>query len=292
MNIFGREPPLYKNLLILAAAVFLVFQTASSPVYCQSSGDYSERARDASSNGNHEESVRLYTKAIELKPFDALYSLRSREYEELGKLDLALADMDKVIELKPYALYKAIERRGKLYVHMGKYDLAVADFNNVLTTNPQRFRIYEYRAEAYLIMGKPDLAYADVVKLLQSDDPEDGSVSDAIYVGYLSLRKSGKKAEAKALIDEAAPQFTPERFEAKIAFFLKGDLTAAQLLAAQPDDQSWAHFFIGEVLLLEGNKSAAAEHLRFMLDKGTKYTWEYDLAAAELNRILAAKPVK
>lgn len=252
--------------------------------------DYSELARDASNNGKHEEAASLYTKAIELRPSYSLYSLRAFEYEELGKLDLALADRNKVIELKPYSLDKALEQRGKLYVHMGKYDLAVDDFTRELSISPRRTRVYNYRAEAYLIMGKPDLAYSDFVSFVNSGNTEDGFLTNAIFVAYLSLRKSGKAAEAKKFIDEVE-EIDPAQFGAKVARFFKGDLTAAQLLADPNGDPASGHLYVGEMLLLGGDAAAAAEHFRYVRDKGIKYTFVYDLAVAELNRMPAPSSV-
>jgi len=252
--------------------------------------DYAELAREASLNGKHEEAVTLYTKAIEAKPYDALYSLRANEYQELGKLDLALADRTKVIELKPFSLEKALEQRGKLYVHMGKYDLAVADYKQALSIRPSRTRILNYLAEAHLIMGRPDLAYLDFNLFLLSEKTDDGFLANAIPVAYLSLRKFGKNELAKKFISEEVPKFELTGYDAQLARFLNGDMTAAQLLA-DTNGAVGAHFYIGEMLLLDGDTAGAAEHFKFVRDNGTKYTFAYDLAVAELSRIPAPKSV-
>lgn len=252
--------------------------------------DYGELARQASLNGKHDEAVVLYTRAIEAKPYDALYSLRANEYQELGKLDLALADRTKVIELKPYSLEKALEQRGMLYVHMGKYELAVADYKQALSIRPSRTRIYNYLAEAHLIMGRPDLAYLDFNLFLLSEKTDDGSLANAIPIAYLSLRKSGKSELAKKFIAEEVPKFELTGYDAKLARFLKGDMTAAQFLS-DTNSAVGAHFYIGEMMLLNGDTAGAAEHFKFVRDNGTKFTFDYDLALVELSRMPATQSV-
>lgn len=273
-----------KNKLYLCV-ILLACLTIVQGIHAQTFDEYYEKASEASRKGNHEEAIVFYTKAIELNPFDSLYSLRAMEYQELGKLELALADMNKAVDLSD-SHYSEVESRGLLYLDMGKYDLALADFAKVLTLQPHRFRSYNHRSWAYLMWGKPDLAYAEVVKFLNSKDPYDGGdTARAIFVGYLSLRKAGKTEEAKKYIDKWAPQFKPDSWDGMIALFLQGAITPAQLLAAQTQDQSWAHFYIGEMLLLAGDRATAEGHFKAMKDTGVKYSFEYDMAVVELNRI-------
>ena len=51
---------------------------------------------------NHEEAIKDYNKAIELKPLDAsYYNNRGASYLYLGRYEEALRDFDKALELDP-----------------------------------------------------------------------------------------------------------------------------------------------------------------------------------------------
>jgi tetratricopeptide (TPR) repeat protein len=77
-----------------------------------------------------------------------------------GEPDLAIADLDEAIRLKPdYAA--ALLDRGNAFISKGRSDAAIADFTAALAINPRDITALNNRANLYASMGKADLAAAD-----------------------------------------------------------------------------------------------------------------------------------
>ena len=116
---------------------------------------------------NYQESIKLNTEALELKPnWDFPYNNRGNDYSALGKYDLAIADFNKAIQLNPN-WYLAYNNRGIAYKALGKYDLAIADFNKSIELNPNDADYYNNRGSAYGALKSYDLAIQDFTKAIQ-----------------------------------------------------------------------------------------------------------------------------
>lgn len=92
---------------------------------------------------------------------------RARWYRENGKPDLALADYNESISLKPLA--STHNSRGKLYFDQGKIQEALADYNEGIRLDPKLGELYINRAAAYGTLGDLEKALADVNKGLELD---------------------------------------------------------------------------------------------------------------------------
>ncbi|PZS03691.1 MAG: hypothetical protein DLM69_02725 [Candidatus Chloroheliales bacterium] len=85
-----------------------------------------------------------------------------------GQKDLALADYNKAIELKPdYA--DAYNNRGLIYYDKTEYDLALADFNQVIKLDPTSNNGFNNRGLVYMQKKEYDLALADFDQAIQRD---------------------------------------------------------------------------------------------------------------------------
>jgi tetratricopeptide (TPR) repeat protein len=83
---------------------------------------------EANKKGDLEDAIRLYSKAISLKPDSApLYFVRGRAYRMRDQLDKAISDLTRAITLKPnYA--EAYNHRGVAYIGKGDDHRALMDF--------------------------------------------------------------------------------------------------------------------------------------------------------------------
>ena len=108
-----------------------------------------------------------YNKAIELKPnYENVYNNRGSAYKGKGEYDKALADYNKAIELNPnYA--EAYNNRGNVYSDKGEYDKALADYNKAIELNPNYAEAYNNRGSAYQSKGEYDKALADYNKAIK-----------------------------------------------------------------------------------------------------------------------------
>jgi Flp pilus assembly protein TadD len=80
--------------MLRIGALLIALVTAAPPALAEAS-------RDCQSN-NHELAVRGCTRLIQQNPRNAVnYYNRAISYRELGKIDLALADYNRAIELNP-----------------------------------------------------------------------------------------------------------------------------------------------------------------------------------------------
>ena len=149
--------------------------------------------------GDIEGAISNYTKAIEINPL----SRRNRFdfYSDIGKYDLALADIEIMIKENPsvesnYSVLKGVtlrksgdlegairvytqaiekrenyfyayDERSKAYEEQGRYDLALADYTTLILKNPKSAACYRGRAEIYYRMGNTNLAAEDFEKALE-----------------------------------------------------------------------------------------------------------------------------
>lgn len=95
----------------------------------QSVGKIRSSAELAFSNGEIEQSIKLWEEVINLEPDnDSNYYKRFRVYLRQQKLKEALADLSTALKLNPKN-ENALVQRSKLSVRMGRCDEAVHDYN-------------------------------------------------------------------------------------------------------------------------------------------------------------------
>lgn len=95
--------------------------------------------------GDFESAIKELTETIKLNPqdYDA-YNMRAIAYSELKKLDKAIEDFAKCIELKPIA--EAYYNRGAAYFAKGSYKEAHNDFTQCLKLEPDNIKALYKRA--------------------------------------------------------------------------------------------------------------------------------------------------
>jgi tetratricopeptide (TPR) repeat protein len=102
--------------------------------------DFSKKAsgKDAYFSGDFHKSVALFTEAITLRPSDPnLYGLRCTAFNKLKFYELALKDVDKMLELRPYN-YKGYLMRGSCLFHLGEFEDAIEAYKHAEQANPDK----------------------------------------------------------------------------------------------------------------------------------------------------------
>jgi len=102
---------------------------------------------------------------------EVIYFYRGNAYHYKDECDLAIADYDRAIELRPdYA--EAYNNRGNAYAHKGDHDRAIADYDRAIQLQPDLAEAYYNRGLAYKQRGEEEKAIADFEKFLElSNDP-------------------------------------------------------------------------------------------------------------------------
>lgn len=129
---------------------------------------YLNRGYERGTKNDRDGELSDYEAAIRADPTYALaYSNRGIVYRRLGKLDLALEDLNEAIRLDATA--DAYNRRG--LIHQDKSDLenALKDFNDAVRLDSDHSSALINRADLYRQTGKLDLATADYKKALSLD---------------------------------------------------------------------------------------------------------------------------
>lgn len=116
-----------------------------------------------------------------------LYEKRGSLYSKMNKIDLAIKDLERAIEIDPNAIM-ANYHLANLYEKTGDFDKALKIKNKKIEKSPGRYWNYLGRAQIYEKQGKLDSAIEDTTKCIELKPDE--------YSGYLQrgllYKKLGK----------------------------------------------------------------------------------------------------
>jgi protein O-mannosyl-transferase len=102
------------------------------------------------------------------------YANRAVHYTEAGRDDLAMADLEKSLRIKPDEA-DALHTRGALFFKQKNFDRAFADFDRSIVIRPWRTDYYKNRCVAYRIVGRLDKALVDANKILELEEDDAGN---------------------------------------------------------------------------------------------------------------------
>jgi len=142
----------YRLFLLLASLLFLF---ACNVSYIEKFGEFDTQ------QGNYEEAIKDYTKAIRYAPKDPVpRAARGYVYQKMGKNDEAIADYTLAIQLDPTddELYLI---RGIAYSLKGLNDEAILDYSKAIAIDPHNADAYFNRAQAFEAKNMNDNAVQD-----------------------------------------------------------------------------------------------------------------------------------
>lgn len=163
----------------------------------------------------------------------AFYNNRGIDYRKEGKLDLAIKDFDKVIELNPN-FAEAYNNRGVAYGIKDRVDKAIEDFNTAIGLNPTFADAYCNRGNAYLLKGDFDKAIEDYSQSIKHA-PKDAMSYSNRGVAYLrkgEFDKTIEDATTAIALDEKCSNAYYNRAEAWLRL-KEWDKAKADLMAAK-----------------------------------------------------------
>ncbi len=177
-------------LAVIALVLFAVWKIQDmSPRYHYRLGRQAQKEHD------YETAIEQYSRVAQLDShYPNIFLWRGGCYYVLDQLDLALADCDRHIQLRPNDVL-GYQLRGDAHMVKGDCRLAIADYTRSIELQPDNARAYRYRAEAYFANREVPSALADYTKSIEQDPriPE-------TYV-YRAEAHIESKEYDKALID-------------------------------------------------------------------------------------------
>ncbi len=154
------------SMAMVILVVFLIYPI--SYLYGEKKAeDYYLEGKDYYINGNYDQAIESFTKAIKLNNNLAdAYLGRGHAYAVKPDPDLSLAisDFDHAIKINPLE-GSAFTGRGLAYARQGKLDLAIADFNQAIKLNPENPLAYSLRGMVYCNKKDYPKAWQDVHKV-------------------------------------------------------------------------------------------------------------------------------
>lgn len=185
------------------------------------------RGELAAYQGRHEEAIRHYQQAADMRPNDAeIHNLLGMQHAALTQYDDAIAAYNHAIELRP-GFAVAYTNLGNLYAHRGEYDNAIVQYTEALTANP-----YEPGAEYGwgFVNAQRGETNAAIQRFKNAVNKYPNYMEAHNYLGFLLLQ-TGNLSEARFHLERATrlnPRFVPAHNNLGDVYLKEGKLAEAE----------------------------------------------------------------
>jgi lipoprotein NlpI len=240
--------------------------------------------------GDYDRAIQDNDQAIRLNPkFTDAFINRGLNYKFKGELDLALQDYDQAVQLSPTSVW-AIGGRGGAFFAKGDYDHALEDFTQAIKLDPRNNQTFLGRGLVQFCLGRFMLAQSDFAEAFRLHTDE---IFGAVW---LFLAESKSPNDLKINIAELRKNVPhPEKGEwpGFIAGLFLGMVPPDKVIPMAKSPYPGvpklrlceAYFYLGELSLIGGNKTAATDYFQKAVDTGATGSAEYQMAKEELRRL-------
>jgi tetratricopeptide (TPR) repeat protein len=146
-----------------------------------------------------------------------------------------------------------------------------------------------YRARAYsaYALARHAVVVRDAAAYLSRVGVESDSAPYTAFLASLSYRKLGQPENSQKVLTQIEGAIMPASWTEQVLLFLQGKSNADQFLrkARTRGEQTEAHAYIGILLSIAGDRAGAAEHLRWVKERGSTNYVEHGLSLAELEQL-------
>ena len=149
---------------------------------------YFQRGTEAVQRDDWDTAIEYYTEVISSVAASTsllawVYNNRGAAYNQKGAYDRAIADLTKMIELKPDDP-EAYRNRGAAYNNKGEYELAIGDYEKAMNLKPDNAELYYMRGAAYYSKDEYEFAAANFNRAIELNPNDARAYSDRGMVRY------------------------------------------------------------------------------------------------------------
>ena len=251
-----------RSLLPLFAALIL----AAMPAVAKSHGATELlNGYFASEDKEYERAIRHYSRAIEsdslsLMQMSDAYRARGDAHFFLQRIHRALDDYNLALHLNPENA-PALNNRGNAYTKKGLFVLAMTDFNTALRLDPEFALAYQNRANVHFYFGRYREAAKDYAVSSKLDP------SDPFSAIWLFLARKRGAINGMGELERSVSAVNSDDWASSVVAMLLGKKEPDRFLAAAKRENKIgeiceAHFYVGQLHLLNGDRSKAMKQFR------------------------------
>ena len=215
-----------------------------------------------------------------------IYRERGIHYADLGHYDKAVDDLSNAVRLNNNYVTAYINR-ANAYAKLEKYKEAYQDFAIAQKLSPQNKSIYVIRGSLNFLMGRFDDAVADYRYYL-SLKPDD--MYRMLWL-HLSQRYADKNRPSDLV--KYSSGMNLEIWPGALVRLYLGEVSTEEFVKAfqksinnmQPEYLCEGFYYLGQHLLLTGNRKLAADAFRQAVKSNAYKSVEYEFAQAYLLRL-------
>ena len=250
--------------LAIPLCAFIVCGCAPAQELADSASSLLSQARRAYTAQHPEDAVALATKAIEANAEDPRgYSLRASLHEASGRLEEALEDYDRLVQLLPQNA-DVVNQRGSVHFKAGHIEASIVDFDRAIELEPRQEPYHWQRGISYYYAER----YGDGKRQFESHQTVNSSDVENAFWHYLcNARLTNPDAARRELLPIRHDSRVPMM---KIYALLMGKASAEDVLETARTARSssqrasalfYAHLYIGLYYEAHGNGALARQHI-------------------------------
>jgi tetratricopeptide (TPR) repeat protein len=240
---------------------------------------YSGRGAAFHDKGDLDRALADLTAAIRIEPTPAIYTSRGDVWHAKGDVDRAIIDYGEAIRLDAMSV-SAFYRRGLAWRDKDEPDRAISDHTSAIRLDPKHFRAYMNRGIVQFEKGEFAGAAADMLHAIEIvDDPR------LMLWRYVARGRLGQDGAAE--LAAGATRLTNKDWPFALIELYLGRRSADETRAAalKPNEKCDAAFYMGQWLVLRGNRVEARAAFMNAMETCPKNGIEHDVAVTELRRL-------
>jgi len=215
-----------------------------------------------------------------------VYYERGTHYADLGHYDKAVGDLTEAIRLNSRYITAYIAR-ANAYAKLEQYKASFQDFASAQQLSPKNLSIYALRGSLNFLLGRFQDAVSDYRYYL-SLKPDDMYRMLWLYLSekYLDINKPSDLAEySRNLNLDVWPGALVKLYLGQVRTEDFLDAFKKNMAGMKSEMLCEGFYYLGQYLLLTGNKKLAADSFRQAVKSNARKTVEYEFSKAYLARL-------